>query len=113
MDAMLAENIKKELQIYMDDNNFDKSDPTLNLAAGNYHVYVQKFFKSDADSTIIFEHENGSVYTGRYNFVHECSGKFPADLNHVELVENPDDELFQLYLDKVRADPAVSMEYSV
>jgi hypothetical protein len=113
MDDTWVENIKNEIQIYMDDNDFYQGDHNLNLATGNYHVYVQKFFRSDSDGTIIFEHENGSVYTGWYNYVHECSGNFPANLNHVQLIENPNDELFQLYLDKVRADPAVSMEYSV
>jgi hypothetical protein len=113
MDTEWIENTKEEIRMYMDWNNFHQGAPEKNLEPGNYHVYVQKFFKSDADSTIIFEHENGNIYTGIYYFVHENTGNHLADLNHVELIEYADDESFKEYLEKVRSDPAVSLQYSV
>ena len=113
MDTTWIENTKSEIRMYMDKNDFHQGAPDENLAPGNYNVYVQKFFKSDGDSLIIFEHEDGSVYRGFYYFVHYNSGKRPADLNHVELVDNPDTKPFKMYLDTVRSDPALSFEYFV
>jgi len=113
MDAVWIENTKNEIRMYMDYNDFYKGEPDENLVSGNYRVYVQNFFKSDDDSTIIFEHENGNIYTGWYNHVHGNSGNYPANLRHVELVENPDEESFKSYLDRVREDPALIMEYIV
>ena len=113
MDAAWIENTKNEIRMYMDVNDFYGGEPGYDLAPGSYHVNVQKFFRSDDNSIIIFEHENGSVYAGYYYYVHENSGNYPALLNHVELVCNPNTESFQTYLDKVRSDPAVSLEYSV
>lgn len=97
----------KEIQLYMD-NNTDKI-----LAPGHYHIYVQKFFKSDKDSIIIFENKNGDIYTGFYYSVHGISGENPAALNKVRLVEDAAAEPFKSYISKVKSDPAVSVEYEV
>lgn len=97
---------------YMDENNF-YSEAEYNLQPGKYHVYVQGFSKSDEDSTVIFEHENGSVYSGRYYFVHSVIPGELADLNKVELVEDADTASFQSYMERVRQNAALTMEYSV
>ncbi len=99
------------LRLYMDDNNFD-SDTEKNLQAGKYQVYIQGFTKNDVDSTVIFEHENGQIYVGRYHFVHDISDEVSADLNKVELVEDIDPQ-FMAYLDKLRLTAALTMEYQV
>ncbi len=112
MDDDWKEKVEREIRLYMDENNF-YSNKDENLEPGNYHIYVQKFLKSDKDSIIIFEHENGSIYTGFYYFVHEVSGNHPADLNKVSLIESDDEESFKVYIEKVRSDPALNMEYVV
>ena len=99
------------IRIYMDKNDFSSVDAE-NLQAGKYNVYIQGFSESDVDSTIIFEHENGQVYLGRYYFVHYIVETAAADLNHVELMENIDTE-FMDYLDKLKMNAAFSMEYVV
>lgn len=92
----------------MEDENLNQG-----LPEGNYTVYVQKFFESDKDTSILFEYENGDIYMGDYYFIHEVSGENPADLNKVELYEYSDEETFKKYIEKVRLDPAVSLEYTV
>lgn len=99
------------LRLYMDDNNF-YSQAEKNLQAGKYQVYIQGFTKSDVDSTVIFEHEDGQIYVGRYHFVHDISDEVSADLNKVELVEDVDPQ-FMAYLDKLRLTAALTMEYRV
>ena len=111
-----VEKTKYEIRMYMDlvskcpDTN-DLTDRI--LASGNYQIYVKKFFRSDADSVIIFVHEDGHVYTGIYYYVHENTGLHPANLNHVELEDLCDIESFMKYLDIVQSDPAVSLSYFV
>ena len=105
------QNIKAAIKLYMD-NNYKE----MNLAPGNYHVYVQGFFRGDTNGAIIFENENGSVYTGTYYFIHEASGSYPADLSNVELyvpINNARDEEFRAYLKKLHDDNAVMLEYTV
>ncbi|SEW32751.1 hypothetical protein [[Clostridium] fimetarium] len=112
IDDEWKENAKSAIRLYMDMNDF-YGDESHNLAPGNYHIYVQKFFKTDKDSIIIFENENGSIYTGYYYFVHDISTSHPADLNKVALNESSSEKSFEIYLEKVRLDPAVAMEYKV
>ena len=107
------ENTKSELRLYMHKNDFYVGKPEDSLEPGYYHVYVQKFFKSDMDSIVIFEHENGNTYWGFYYFVHENSGSYFANLNKVRLAEDVGNESFDAYIEKVRANSAVSMEYLV
>ena len=99
------------IRLYMDNNNFC-TDVDENLKPGKYHVYIQGFSESDQDSTIVFVHENGQIYQGQYYFVHSISEGTPADLNHVELLENIDYE-FTDYLNKLRLHAALHMEYFV
>lgn len=106
------ENAKSAIRLYMDMNNF-YGDKSYNLAPGNYHIYVQNFSKTDKDSIIIFENENGSIYTGYYYFVHDISPSHPADLNKVALEESSNEKSFETYLEKVKLDPALAMEYTV
>lgn len=119
MSEKWKEDTKKEIQMYINKFYGTKSADLApdDLSPGNYHIYVQKFSKSDADSTIIFENENGKVYTGFYYFVHFNSGKSFADLNQVVLVNDSRnagiDESFRKYLEKVKSDPAVSLEYAI
>jgi len=113
MDSEWIENTKNEIRMYMDEDVFSEYNIEKELEPGGYHVYVKKFFKSDVDSTIIFEHENGNIYTGWYNYVHENTGVYPANLNHVELVDNLNEESFKTFLEKVREDPALCIEYAV
>lgn len=107
VDSDWQKKMKNAIQLYMDDENLNQG-----LPEGNYTVYVQKFFESDKDSSILFEHENGDIYIGDYYFIHEVSGENPADLNKVELYEYSD-ESFKKYVEKVRLDPAVSLEYCI
>ncbi|SEW32759.1 hypothetical protein [[Clostridium] fimetarium] len=106
------ENAKSAIRLYMDMNNF-YGDKSYNLAPGNYHIYVQNFFKTDKDSIIIFENENGSIYTGFYYFVHDISASHPADLNKVALYDISYDKSFETYLEKVKLDSALAMVYTV
>ena len=112
MNKEWVENAESAIRLYMDKNDF-YGDSQDNLAAGKYSVYVQSFFESDKDSTIVFENENGSIYVGEYYFVHNVSGGSPANLNRVELIESADKNEFKTYLEKLRLDSAVSMEYTV
>lgn len=97
---------------YMDKNDFHYEKEE-NLEPGKYHVYIKGFSKADVDSVIVFEHENGNVYQGLYYFVHDISETRTADLNHVELVEDPGDSYYKEWLDKVRENAALHMEYWV
>lgn len=99
------------IQRYMDKNDF-YSKTEKNLEPGKYHVYIKGFSKGDVDTIIVFEHENGNIYQGFYYFVHDISADTPADLNHVELVSEPDGDYAQ-WLDKLKENAALSMEYSV
>lgn len=98
------------IRLYMDKNDF-YSEKDKNLEAGKYEIYIQGFSESDVHSTIVFEHENGQIYLGQYYFVHSISNEIPADLNHVELVENADAD-FMEYLSRLKLNAAMCMEYS-
>lgn len=106
MDSEWVESTKRGIQKYMD-ANFDKI-----LEPGNYYVYVKKFFKGDTDSIIFFEHGNGNIYSAYYLFVHSTGEGYP-DLNRLELYEYANSESFKKYFEKIKSDPAVSLEYSV
>ena len=106
------ENTANEIRIYMDENDFC-SIAEDNLEIGKYKVYVQGFSENDTDTHIFFEHENGNIYSGFYYFVHNNSGKSAADLNKVNLVENPDSEGFQIYYERVKQNAALTLEYEV
>lgn len=112
MDDEWKKKAHKAIQLYMDKNDFyaDKDD---NLEPGKYHVYIQKFSKSDKDSTIIFKNQNGIIYVGYYYFVHDISDDNAADLNGVELVETANEKAFQIYLERVCSNPALEMEYTL
>ncbi|MBR4016486.1 MAG: hypothetical protein IKK11_01560, partial [Oscillospiraceae bacterium] len=103
--------VETSVRLYMDNNNFYRED-SKNLQEGKYNVYIQGFSQSDVDSTIIFEHENGQVYQGRYYFVHEVAEGKPADLNHVERIEDVDAAYIE-YLDKLKKNAAFHMVYDV
>ena len=111
MSSQWKKQAEKALQLYMDRNDF-YSVKEKNLPRGKYNVYIQGFSKCDIDSTVVFEHENGQVYLGRYYFVHDIPDGEPADLNKVALVESADAHLVN-FLGKLRQHAAVSMEYVV
>ena len=100
------------IRLYMDKNNFYVVEDNKNLQTGKYNIYIQGFSESDVDSTIVFEHENGSIYVGQYYFVHSISGENPADLNHVELVEDTNADFIE-YLHRLKRNAALCMQYSV
>lgn len=110
MDDTWKKNVASAIKLYMDNNFYSETEK--NLAAGEYKVYVQSFFKSDNDTKIIFEHENGKIYVGNYYFVHEIAPNKPADLNKVVLSDD-NTEAFKKYLEKVRSNSAVTVEYFV
>ena len=99
------------IRLYMDNNDF-YGENSKNLQAGKYNVYIKGFSVCDVDSVVVFEHEGGQVYRGWYYFVHEIAEGSPADLNHVELIENIDTDTIE-YLDKLRMNAALHMEYTV
>lgn len=104
-------NTEESIRIYMDNNNFS-SIKDKNLRPGNYHVYVKGFDPADEDSLIVFEHEDGTFYFGRFYFVHNTVPNRPADLNHVSISEDSPQEDAKL-LDRIRSCAAISMEYAV
>lgn len=105
-------NIEKSICLYMSNNNF-YSDKNKNLPSGNYTIYLQNFFRSDKDSFIIFENEEGAIYKGIYYFVHEISGNSSADLNYVDVLTESNTKAMQSYLNKVRSDAVVKMEFII
>ena len=96
---------ERAIRLYMDNNDF-YSENGRNLPAGKYNVYIKGFSESDVDSTIVFEHEDGSVRTGQYYFIHSIPAETPADLNHVAL-----ETIDTAYLDKLKENAAFHMEY--
>lgn len=111
MSDQWKQNAEAELCLYMDKNDFYQQAEK-NLQPGKYNVYIQGFSESDDHTRVIFEHENGQVYQGTYYFVHNVTGETPADLNHVEPMDDPN-TAFMDYLNKVRIHAAFSMEYVV
>lgn len=113
MDTEWVENTENAIRLYMDGDYHAELGIKHDLEPGNYLAYVQPFFRADVRGYIIFEHENGNVYWGWYDWVHDDIGDYPASLNHVELAYNPNDASFLSYLEKVRSDSQVNLEYSV
>ena len=106
------DNTEKSIQLYMDENDF-YSDDSKNLKQGKYKVYVKNFTKADSDSWILFEHEDGDVYYGIYYYVNIDWPNSPANLNHVELVDESGVEYMKSYFEKVKANAAICVEYEV
>ncbi|MDL2220448.1 hypothetical protein LJC55_02145 [Eubacteriales bacterium OttesenSCG-928-N14] len=107
MDAEWAEIAKNRIMKHMDENPGGYSDV---LEPGKYHVYVKRFFEADENSDIFFEHENGNVYTGKFHFVHD--GGF-IDKIFLENRKRTDSEENRKMRDRIRSDPAVSLDYEV
>lgn len=94
---------KTVLQQYMDTNKFS-SETEKNLESGRYHVYIKGFAQSDTDTSVIFEHENGTVYESHYHFVHDATGgPSPASIENI----SPD------CLEKIKLNAAFEMVYEV
>lgn len=104
------EQVETELKLYMDENDYSAIKEN-NLPVGNYHVYIEGFSECDADSDVIFEHEDGRIYIGTYRFLHHASGENSANLHRVTLSEYP--ESMAEYLNKVRENAVLSMKYAV
>lgn len=105
-------NAEAAIRRYMDNNDFYATMDE-NLRPGNYRVYVQGFNPADEDSTIAFEHEDGTIYFGSFYFVHNIVANRPADLNHVGIPEYSTREACAKRLDKIRSCAVISMEYVV
>ena len=115
MDDEWTENVESAIRLYMDNS--------VTLAPGSYHVYVDRFFKSDDHSEVFFEHENGNIYFAVYNSIHFIMEDYPANLSNVSLW-GMSMTLGQDYYEKysgymkeyfgiIKLDPAISMEYTV
>lgn len=106
------ESAKIAINRYMSENDFyaDKED---NLKPGKYRVYIKGFLEGDWDADIYFEHEDGSVYSGTYCFVHTIAPEKPADLNHVQFDEYLSDDSNQEYMEKLYKNAVLTMEYTV
>ena len=90
------------------DNSVTLADITF-MSPGKYNVYIQGFSESDDDTDIYFENEDGDIYRGLYYFIHNVSKhteSWPADLNHVERLEDAGTFAFE----KVRANAVLSFE---
>ena len=111
IDVEWSKKVENSIKLYMDKNDYYTNGG--NLAPGKYLVYVQKFFRSDKNSTIIFVNQNGSTYKGDYYFVHDVFNNQPADLNNVVFVENVDKPKLLSYFEKIKTDPAIVVEYVV
>ncbi|MDR1735656.1 MAG: hypothetical protein LBR85_02145 [Oscillospiraceae bacterium] len=88
-------------EVYMQDDAFKP---------GNYRIYVKGVNENDEDSVIIFEHESGLVYSGLYYLVHTLAPEL-ISFDKVALVPSPTSEAFVKYLERVKSNPALSMEY--
>ena len=106
MDTEWVENTKSAIRLYLDMYYGTR------LAPGVYYIYVKSFFKSDRDSAIIIEHENGSIYSGKLQYVHEISGDSPARLG-ITLYDVDNIEFDRPYLEMIKIESALSMEYVV
>ncbi len=104
--------VESAVRLYMDENDF-YAEEGKNLKPGNYRIYIQNFSEGDQVSTIIFEHDNGDIYSGVYYFVQEATKDMRADLNKVALIKGDELPTFKEYFDKVKLNPAVSFEYTV
>lgn len=111
MSTEWKEKTKAELCLYIEESA-DSVFEGKPLPNGKYYVYVQGFSESDQDACVFFEHEDGKVYWGRYLFVHNNDGTKAADLHKVEFDEYYADDSFQLMLERIRKNPALSFEYT-
>ena len=105
------ENAKNSIRLYMDKYEYPE-EGYYDLEPGNYYIYVQKFFW-DSDPRIFFEHENGNIYEGTYEWAQDAAETRPACLTHVELSGHADDEDYKIYREKIKSDSAVSFEYAI
>lgn len=107
-----ADAAEKALRLYMDKNDF-YAEKEKNLPSGKYRIYIHGFTAADTDTFVFFEHEDGRVYGGYYYFVHEFSGEWPADLNHVERYLSYENADSQQYFERIKETAALVMEYAV
>ncbi|MDR1735657.1 MAG: hypothetical protein LBR85_02150 [Oscillospiraceae bacterium] len=103
------ESRKAALGLYMEETR-EANMQDYAFKPGNYQIYVAGFNESDIDSVVIFEHESGLVYSGFCYFVHNSEPGL-ISLNKVELVKDLTSRYFVKYLERVKSNPALSMEY--
>ena len=116
MNREWRENAEKEIQMFMETHNGMHLDETRTgfLEPGNYHVYIENFFKSDDNSRIVFLHENGNVYQSFFHFIHYLTGDKIASVMNTPLIGNINESLpLRLYVEKLQSDFAVNIEYQV
>ena len=107
MDSEWVGITKRSIKLYMD-ANFDNI-----LEPGNYNIFLKKFFKGDIDSIIFFEHEKGNIYWAFYSWVHSTGEGYPG-LDRLALDEDFNNgETYKEYFERIKSDPAVSLDYSV
>lgn len=98
------------LRLAMDANYFYAKEEK-NLPAGNYRVYIEGFSESDSHSTVVFEHEDGRTYTSTFRYLHTITEGKPANLDKLFAYDHSDEN--DDYLDKLRENAVLSMEYAV
>lgn len=118
----LEKNVKSAVQLYMDRNDFMGEEKTFSegpevqtsFKTGAYNVYVKKFSEADTDSTVIFEHEDGSIYEAKYCFVHDAIETKEANLRYIfyySAINETDGH--KSFVDKVKKDPVLCFKYVV
>lgn len=118
----LEKNVKSAVQLYMNRNDFMGEEKTFpegpevqtSFKTGTYNVYVKKFSEADTDSTVIFEHEDGSIYEAKYCFVHEAIETKEANLRYIfyySAINETDGH--KSFVDKVKKDPLLCFKYVV
>lgn len=98
--------VTKAVKLYMD--NIKNSDENL-LISGEYRICVKGFFKSDCDTLIYFEHENGNLYCGYYHFIHDVDENIPANINKLALLDDAKNK--ELNLENIYSNAAISIYY--
>lgn len=98
------------IRLYMEGNDFYSAADGI-LPQGKYRVYIQGFFPADESADIVFQHEDGRLFIGRYLFVHDINPEERADLNHVAPVA--DVAYYEDYMNKLQATAVLTMDYEI
>lgn len=101
------EMVKNAIRRQMDANDLNENAEN-NLPVGKYHVYTRNTQKSDRDTIIVFEHEDGRYFVGNYYFVQEIGlGGTLMDC------EQKDGGIDIGSYKRFRLDPGVELDYEI
>ena len=96
--------VEAALQMYME-------NASGNLQPGSYNIYLQGFIEWDEEANIVFIHEDGQIYAGRYCDVHDIAEGQPANVQGVEPVTDLDADYLS-YIEKLKEDAIFTTTYT-